>query len=132
MSDVYLHVQNNAQGVQLATLHEKLVWNRQVLVAEGIVSTVSTQRLVIKMANWSSRQILAPKQMKVAACSTAPASRVYPQETATQKKGLTPEDIENATQFYKATESKKQIIERPHQVKKKNANIVEKQSTKTM
>lgn len=51
MIEVYLHVQSNAQGVELVTLHGKLVRNCKTFVAEGIVDIFSTPPSIIKIAN---------------------------------------------------------------------------------
>lgn len=54
-----------------------------------------------------------------------PASWVDPQNTATQKKGVTLEDSLIATKIYKAPKSKEQILERHRKVKKKKADNAE-------
>lgn len=46
----------------------------------------------------------------VATCSAAPASWLDPHDAFLQKKGVTPEDSVNATQMYKPSKSKKQIL----------------------
>lgn len=62
----------------------------------------------------------------------ANASEVVSQDTASQKKGITPEDSVNVTQIYKASESEKQILEKHHPVKQKDADKAEGHWKETM
>lgn len=71
------------------------------------------------MADWSSQQMCIQNGIKVATCSTAPALRVGPQETVSQKQDTTPDDSINAPQIYNASESKEPILKRNLQVRQK-------------
>lgn len=110
MSVIGLYVKSNAQAVQLVTSHKILIMNCQALVAQGKVNVVPTKPFVINMANWSSQRTLIPKEMKVATCSEAPATRVDPRDTAPRKKSITPEYSVNATRIDKAPEPKTKFL----------------------
>lgn len=125
VSEKHLHLRVYAQDVRLATLHENLVINRQALVPQCIVEVASAQPFFAKTANWSSHQMIVPKQMKVATCEAAPSSWVDLRNVVSPKHDIIPEDSVNATQIYTAFNSKKQILERHHQVKHKNADKAE-------
>lgn len=47
MSEVYLYVRSNAQGVQLFTSHENLIKNLQSLLTQDILDVVPTYHFVI-------------------------------------------------------------------------------------
>lgn len=64
--------------------------------------------------------------MKGATCLAAPASWAYQQGTAPQIEDMIPENSVNATQIYKALDSKKTFLARQHPVKQKNADKAER------
>lgn len=105
-------MRSNNRGLHVATLHKNFVKTRQALVAQGIIEIVPDHPLIIKTSSCTRQKMIIPKEMKVETCLAAHASSIDPQDAASQEQGIALEDSVNATQFYMASESMKQILER--------------------
>lgn len=90
MSDTCLYARSIAQSVQLTTLHESLIKNRQAVVVQGIVEVVPIKPFLIKMAGSSDQLMLISKKMKVAICLEPPALWIEPRDLVLQTHATIP------------------------------------------
>lgn len=91
-------MRSSARGVPLVPSHKNFVENRKALVTQGIAKVAPAHPFVVEMANWLRQEMLLPKEVKIRSCTVEPDFWADPQDTASQKLGVTSEDGMIATQ----------------------------------
>lgn len=103
MSEAHLLLRSNDRCVRLTTLQENIVEAHRAFAAFDIVEVVSTKSSITKETNLSGGEIMIPKEMKVLACLTAPASWKDIQDKVSKTLVIVSEDCMNTTQVHKSS-----------------------------